>query len=138
MARSKNSHLSKRLRCERLEPRLVLSNGLGLAGLATEPLLHSPGTVRFDGVDDLLTFEDRPEMNTNEYTISLWFKADDLVGTQSLIARGEDWNQDKAQWVVELNDATHPGKIQLWYEEANDADHYFASQTTIEATVSLP
>ena len=122
-----------RLRCERLEPRLVLSGDV-LGALAAEPLLHLPDTAQFDGVDDFIQFADQPELNTNEYTIALWFKADDVAaGTQSLIARGEDWARDKAQWVVELNDRVNPGKVQLWYERANDADHYFATESTIES-----
>lgn len=133
MARRKRSGRLLRLRCERLEPRLVLS-GMALAVPAAEPLLHLPGTARFDGVDDLIQFADQPELNTNEYTIALWLMADDAAaGTQSLVARGEDWAGDKAQWVVELNDAANPGKVQLWYEQTNDADHYFATDLTIES-----
>ncbi|HYW78990.1 MAG TPA: LamG domain-containing protein, partial [Thermoguttaceae bacterium] len=112
--------------------RLVLSAGV-LGGLASAPMLHSPGTVDFDGVDDLLQFADQPEFNTNQYTIALWFNAADAAaGTQTLIARGEDWAHDKAQWVVELNDKESRGKVQLWYEDANDRDHYFATETSIE------
>jgi len=130
--RKRSSHLS-RLRCEHLEPRLVLSGG-ALGAFAVEPLLHSPGTARFDGIDDLIQVADQPELNTNEFTIALWFNAADAAaGTQSLVARGEDWAHDRAQWVVELNDAANPGKVQLWYEEANDADHYFATESTIES-----
>ncbi|MBN2476321.1 MAG: LamG domain-containing protein [Pirellulales bacterium] len=133
MARRKRPLRLLRPRCERLEPRLVLS-GAGLSSLAVEPLLRLPDTVGFDGVDDLIEITDRPELNTNEFTIALWMKAADATaGTQSLIARGEDWTLDKAQWVVELNDARNPGKLQLWYEQANDADHCFATDTIIES-----
>ena len=78
--------------------------------------------------------EDSPELNVSEYTVAFWFAADAPDdGTQALIARGEDWAGDKAQWVVELNDRASRGKVQLWYEEANDRDHYFPTQTSIEA-----
>ncbi|MGB2821628.1 MAG: LamG-like jellyroll fold domain-containing protein, partial [Phycisphaerae bacterium] len=98
------------------------------------PVLHVEGQRQFDGHGDYLEFDDRPELNVTEYTVALWFRADaPSDGTQALIARGEDWAHDKAQWVVELNDGQARGKVQLWYEEANDRDHYFAAQTTIEA-----
>ena len=118
---------------EPLEPRLLLSGVELAAGEIPEPILHSPGTAILDGIDDRIEFADRPELNTNEFTIALWFRADDpAAGTQSLVARGEDWQRDKAQWVVELNDAANPGKAQLWFEQANDGDHYFPTSTTIE------
>ena len=134
MALRKGFGRSWRLRCEPLEPRLLLAGGDALEGLLAEPLLHLADTARFDGVDDLIQFADQAALNTNQFTIALWLKADNTaVGTQSLVARGEDWSKDKAQWVVELNDAANRGKVQLWYEEANDADHYFATESTIEA-----
>ena len=96
-------------------------------------VLHVPGPHDFDGEADVLEFEDRPALDITEYTVALWFQADDPTGgAQTLIARGEDWAHDKAQWVVELNDRVHPGKLQLWYEQANDRDHYFPTSTTIE------
>jgi len=68
------------------------------------------------------------------YTIEFWFKADTpSVAIQSLVARGEDWTNDIAQWVIELDDAQNPDKIQLWYEESNDADHYYPTNTSISA-----
>ena len=85
-------------------------------------------------MDDYLLVEDCDLLNTNEYTIAFSFRADDPTdGTQALIARGEDWSNDKAQWVVELNDHENRDRLQLWYEEANDADHYFAAAPAIEA-----
>ena len=41
--------------------------------------------------------------------------------------------KDKAQWIVQLNNANALGKMQLWYEETNDADHYFSSKSSITA-----
>ncbi|MDP6546339.1 MAG: choice-of-anchor Q domain-containing protein [Phycisphaerae bacterium] len=103
---------------------------------ASSVVLHVPGQTEFDGQGDYLEFKDRPNLNVNEYSIAFWFLADAPDnGTQTLIARGEDWARDKAQWVIELNDARNRGKIQLWYEQANDRDHYFATETTIEAGV---
>jgi len=98
------------------------------------PVLHVEGEVQFDGRGDYLVLEDHPKLNITEYTLAFWFKADrPRAGTQALIARGEDWASDKAQWIVELNDRKNRSKVQLWYEEANDHDHYFPTQTSIEA-----
>jgi len=97
------------------------------------PVLHVEGHTQFDGQDDYLQIEDRPELNVNQYSIAFWFRADAPDdGTQALIARGEDWANDKAQWVVELNDRKNRGKVQLWYEDAKDKDHYFPTAATIQ------
>jgi len=107
---------------------------MGAYERADPVVLHVPGQTEFDGHGDYLEFEDSPDLNINEYSIAFWFRADSPDdGTQALLARGEDWARDKAQWVIELNDWKNRGKLQLWYEEANDKDHYFATETTIEA-----
>ena len=125
---------------EVLEPRLLLSGvpatidppDLQLAAAA--PVLHVAGDHEFNGTDEFLEFADAPALNVNEYSLAMWFRSDAPDdGTQSLLARGEDWARDKAQWVIELNDARNRGKVQLWYEADNDADHYFAAETNIEA-----
>jgi len=124
---------------ETLEPRLLLSGApvtidppVSLA--AAVPVLHVAGDQEFNGTNEFLEFADAPALNTNEYSLAMWFRSDAPDdGTQSLLARGEDWARDKAQWVIELNDARNRGKIQLWYEADNDADYYFATDTTIEA-----
>jgi len=119
------------------DPRVI--GGIVDAGAyesASAVVLHMPGQTEFDGEGDYIEFKDRPNLNINEYSIAFWFRADAPDdGTQTLIARGEDWARDKAQWVIELNDARNRGKVQLWYEQSNDRDHYFASETTIEAGV---
>lgn len=38
----------------------------------------------------------------------------------------------KAQYIVEINDAENPNKVQVWYEADNDDDTYVASTTDIE------
>ncbi len=97
-------------------------------------VLHVKGQREFDGVEDIRYVSEHPKLNITEYTIALWFKADTPGnGTQTLIARGEDLNRDKAQWVVELNDRQNRGKAQLWYEGQDDGDYYFATKTSIEA-----
>jgi len=125
---------------ELLEPRLLLSGdpvpASELAALlgGEAPVLHVAGDHAFNGTDAFLEFADAPALNINEYSLAMWFRAESPDdGTQSLLARGEDWARDKAQWVIELNDARNPGKVQLWYEADNDADRYFPTETTIEA-----
>ena len=81
-----------------------------------------------------VTIGDSQSINLTTYTLELWFNADDAsVATQSLLGRGEDWTNDKAQYVIEIDDAQNPDRVQLWYEEADDADHYFPSTTSISS-----
>ena len=98
-------------------------------------------TGKIGGADEFVrtssnyvTIGDSGSINLLTYTLELWFKADDAsVATQALLGRGEDWTNDKAQWIIELDDAQNPDKVQLWYEEANDNDHYFPSTTSISS-----
>jgi hypothetical protein len=123
---------------ERLEPRVLLTMISSVwppgPGSTTTPVLQVSGETVFDGQDDYMQFADSAALNTNRYSIAFWFKADAPgTGAQTLVARGEDWKTDKAQWVVELNDAVNPGKVQLWYEDGTDGDHYFPTQTAIQS-----
>ncbi|MGB2820824.1 MAG: LamG domain-containing protein, partial [Phycisphaerae bacterium] len=102
-------------------------------GEAHELVYEHPGAIELNGIDEYVQI-DEAALNLTEYTIAFSFRADDPTrGTQSLIARGEDWASDKAQWVVEINDKANPGKLQLWYEDAGEDDHYFAAPATIQA-----
>ena len=111
------------------------SDGIGNAcdnDTLSSYLLRVKGQREFNGRDDIRWISEHPKLDIYEYTIAFWFKADaPYNGTQALIARGEDWANDKAQWIIELNDRENPGKVQLWYEEENDQDHYFSTKTSI-------
>jgi hypothetical protein len=127
---------------ETLEPRLLLSGAPAMIDppdaqpALAAPVLHVAGDHEFNGSDEFLEFADSAALNTNEYSLAMWFRSDAPDdGTQSLLARGEDWSSDKAQWVIELNDSKARGTVQLWYEADNDADYYFAAETDIEAGV---
>jgi len=139
MEHIREQRISAQALLEILESRLLLSGAPmtidpPLQLVAAAPVLHVAGDHEFNGSDDFLEFADAPALNTNEYSLAMWFRSDAPDdGTQSLLARGEDWARDKAQWVIELNDARNRGNIQLWYEADNDADYYFAADTTIEA-----
>jgi len=86
--------------------------------------------VGLDGLDDYVQVADSADLGISAFTIALWLKADSPTGgTQALVARGEDWTYDKAQWVIELDDAQNPGTVQLWIEESDDADHYYGLST---------
>jgi len=113
--------VNRRMLCEVPDP------GTGL-------VYGNDGPIELDGAGEYVEIPDSPELNTRAYTIALSFKADAPAdGTQVLVARGEDWSDDVAQWVVELNDSSSPGRVQLWYEEADGTDHKFAAPVTVEA-----
>ena len=66
----------------------VGSPGLGVAGLIT----NADGAVSFDGATDYVSIANSPDINQggpySEKTIELWFRADDLVGRQTLYEQG--------------------------------------------------
>jgi len=96
--------------------------------------------LQFDGSDDAPGFVEvppSPAWNLNEYTIMFWMKpSGDSAGShkQALLAHGESFDTDVAQYVVFLGPDERTGAdadpsyqagssvIQLWSEDATDAD----------------
>jgi len=108
------------------------NDGVGQSFDSDEIVLGMYGNaVDLDGIDDYIHVDDSPELNTTVFTIAFWLKADNpTAGTQSLVARGEDWTNDKAQWVIELDDRENPNTAQLWMEGTDDGDHYYGLGTS--------
>lgn len=90
------------------------------------------GAMRFDGASSYVEVPASDDLDLTQFTVELWFRAESIDGTRAVLGHGESFDTDKAQYIVEINDAESPNKVQLWYEAENDDDTYVASTTDIK------
>lgn len=88
--------------------------------------------MEFDGVSSCVEVPKSKDFDLTEFTVELWFRAESIDGTRAIFGHGESFDTDKAQYIVEINDAENPNKVQIWYEADNDDDTYVASTTDIQ------
>jgi len=112
------------------------SSGNGHDGEATDGAKWIPDgkfgkAMEFDGVSSYVEIPASDKLDLIEFTVELWFRAESIDGTRAVLGHGESFDTDKAQYIIELNDAQNPNKVQVWYEAENDDDTYVGSTTDI-------
>jgi len=112
------------------------SNEIHIHEVFGSPVYQSTGPfgygMDFNGSGDFLVSATSSALNLTTYSLEFYINMDQPAtkGEQVIIAKGEDWDSDIAQYIVELDDAQSPDKIQLWQEEPSDADTYFGQTNT--------
>jgi len=84
--------------------------------------------AKFDGTNQCIAVADSDgKFEQKKFTLSFWFKADKLDGTQGVVSHGESFTSDIAYWVLRLSST----KLELWVEASDDGDYKMTSKDLV-------